>query len=198
MGLKEDLIEMSPSKCLMGGFLICLVYYFTMFDKGAEYTDEIQRIQVEINEKNVRLENAKKAKSNTAAFEAEVKSLEKDFIEILKFFPVNMDMNDVQKEMTEVLNKSGIKVTSLKEALVASRFTGYTENGLDLETISDFHQVMEFLSEVTKMNKVVDFRAMEFVSDGSTDETSRIKFKMQFSVFKKDPAADVKKPEGGQ
>ena len=203
MGLKEDFYELPPSKCLLGGFLLCVVYYFLLFDKGTQFTNDIQKLQKDIAEKTVKLEEVEKAVSDTRAFEQGVASLQKDFVELLKYFPLSMDMNDIQKEMTEVLNKSGVKVVSLKETAVQNRFPGYIENGIELESIADFHQIMTFLADITKIDKVVDFRAMDFISDGSNDETSRIKFKMEFSVFAQDPNAqkkadDPNKPPGGK
>lgn len=192
MGLKEDFYELPPSKCLLGGFLLCVVYYFLVFDKGDKFTTQIQGVQNEINDKTGRLAEVQKAMSNKNAFEQEVKALEKDFINLLKFFPVRMDMNDIQKDITSILNKSNTKVVSIKETTVQNRFAGYLENGIDLEVNSNFHEIMSFLSEITKMNKVVDFRAMDFVSENSTAEASHIKFKMQFSVFAQDPNFDKK------
>jgi Tfp pilus assembly protein PilO len=199
MGLKEDFLELPPSKCLLAGFLLCVVYYFLIFDKGERYTTQIQGVQAEINDKNTRLAEVQKAMGNKNAFEQEVKALEKDFIDLLKFFPVRLDMNDIQRDITTILNKSDTKIVSIKESTVQNRFDGYLENGIDLEINSDFHQIMSFLSEITKMNKVVDFRAMDFISNNSNAESSHIKFRMQFSIFAQDPNYNKKaNPAGGK
>lgn len=186
MGIKEDLQELSPSKSLMIGILVAVVYYFLVFDKGEVVTAQIQTVQVDIDDKNRRLSEVQKAISNKVAFEREAQSLTKDLEELQKFFPVNLSINDVQKEITNILQKTDTKVLTFSEEKITNRFPGYAENGVNVECLGSFHDIMTFLSEVTKMDKVVDFKTMDFASDGSTDEASTVKSKIKLSVFSKD------------
>jgi len=194
MSIKEQVQDLSPAKCLLIGLLICTLYYFFMFDKGDEATTKINQIQSDINDKTTRLAEVKKAMGNKAAFEQEVSNLTKDLEELLKFFPASLDINDIQKEITDLMQKTNSKMVSIKESNVQSRFPGYIEHGVDLESLGSFHSLVEFLVEITKMNKVVDFRTMEFLSEGSTDEFSLISFKIKLAVFSQDPSG---RKEGG-
>ncbi len=200
MGIKEELYELPPAKCFLIGLVFCAAYYFIFFDKGDQFVEMITRTQAEVNNKTERLAEVQKTVADKNSFKQKVKDLENDFLEILKFFPVNMNMNDVQKEISGLLSQRELKVDSVKEVAVQNRFTGYIENGVDLEAIADFHQVMSFLADITKLNKVVDFRSMDFISEQATPENTKIRLKMQFSIFMQDPnakKADPANPNGG-
>lgn len=183
MGLKEDFQDITPSKCLMLGFVLCIVYYFLFFNKGSGIIQQMNSMQTDINDKKNRLAEVKRAMDNKTAFETEVTALTKDLEELLKYFPASMDMNQMQTDLTARLRDTNNKLVLIKDGEAVSRFSGYSEHGVFVESMGGFHELMSFLSSVTKMNRVVDFRSMEFESSDASDEYSMIKFKINMSVF---------------
>lgn len=202
MGIKEDFQELSPAKCLVIGLLICVVYYFVLFDKGEAITSEWNTVQAEIDGFKSRLNAVKNAMSDKSAFEGTIVALTRDLEELLKYFPLVLDMNDIQRDLTDKLKVTDNKLIKINEVETKSRFPGYNEYGVELETLGGFHELMAFLSAITKMNRVVDFRQMELKSENSTDEFSMVKFKITLSVFaqsrEKVPANDQGQGQGGQ
>lgn len=194
MGLKEDFEGLTPIKGLIVGFVLCAVYYFLIFNKGEDIVASGQSVQQEIDGLNKRLAAVQEALDNKVSFEEQVKAFTKELEELLKFFPNNLDMNDMQKEFTERLTATKNKLVKINDVSMQSRFEGYTENGVEMELLGNYHGIMSFLSEVTKMNRVVDFRLMELDADTQTDELSVIKFKLHLAVFAQDKTV-AKPPE---
>lgn len=198
MGLKEDFQDLTPAKCLVIGFVLCVVYYFVFYNKGEDIIASSQAVQEEIKGYRKRLNAVQEALNNKAAFEQKVVAFTKELEELLKFFPTNLDMNEMQKELTERLKQTDNKLVKISEVETRSRFGGYTEHGVEIETMGGFHEIMAFLASITRMNRVVDFRSMELESQNPTDEMSMVKFKLKLSIFAQDKK-DVKvedKPPG--
>lgn len=197
MGIKEDFQELTPAKCLVIGFILCVIYYFVFYNKGEDVVNSSNGVQEEIKGYKKRLNAVQEALNNKAAFEQKVVAFTKELEELLKFFPTNLDMNEMQKELTERLKITDNKLVKIHEVESKSRFPGYTEHGVEIDTMGGFHEIMGFLSSITKMNRVVDFRSMQLEAQSPTDEISMIKFKLKLSIFaqeKKDKVQD--KPPG--
>lgn len=194
MGLKEDFQDLTPIKCLIIGFVLCVVYYFVFYNKGEDIVTNSMGVQEEIKGYKKRLNAVEEALNNKAAFEQKVVAFTKELEELLKFFPTSLDMNEMQKEFTERLKITGNKLVKINEIETQSRFPGYTEHGVEIDTMGGFHEVMAFLSSITNMNRVVDFRTIELESQNPTDEMSMIKFRLKLSIFAQEKKAQDKPP----
>ncbi|MCB9072972.1 MAG: type 4a pilus biogenesis protein PilO [Bdellovibrionaceae bacterium] len=183
MGIKEEFQELSPAKCLVVGLLICVGYYFALFNKGDDITAQWAGIEAEMNGYKTRLQAVKTAMSDKASFESTVTSLTRDLEELLKYFPLVLDMNDIERELTDKLRMTQNQLIKISDNDTKSRFPGYNEYGVQIESQGGFHEIMNFLSAITKMNRVVDFRTINLKSVSSTDEVSMVQFKMNLSVF---------------
>lgn len=191
MGLKEDFQELTPAKCLVVGFVLCVVYYFVMYNKGEDIVSASSNVEAEITEVKKRLNDVQEALNDKAAFEKKVVEFTRELEELLRFFPTNLNMNEMQKELTEKLKVTENKLVRIQEVETKSRFPGYSENGIEIETVGGFHEIMAFLSAITKMSRVVDFRSMELDAENSTDELSMIKFRLRLSVFAQEKKVKV-------
>jgi Tfp pilus assembly protein PilO len=186
MALQDDFKELSFLKCLLIGGGIMAGYYFLMFDKGDAQNAQISEIQTQLNIKKQNLADVNFALADKGSFQRDSEALEKEMKQLLIFMPAHLDMNEMQRELTLRLQETDNKIQSLKNAQVHSRFPGYTEHGLDLQSVGGFHEIMSFLSSVTKMNRIVDFKTMELESLGTTENGTLIQFKTLISVFQKD------------
>lgn len=194
MGIKEDFQDLTPAKCLVVGFILCVVYYFVFYNKGEDIVSSAGVVQEEITAVQKRLSDVQEALNNQAEFEKKVVEFSRELEELLKFFPTNLNMNEMQKELTEKLRVTENKLIRIQEVDVQSRFAGYKENGVEIETIGGFHEIMAFLSAITKMSRVVDFRSMDLDAQNPTDELSMIKFKIKLSIFAQEKVKKEDKP----
>jgi Tfp pilus assembly protein PilO len=186
MALQDDFKELSLLKCLLIGGGVMAAYYFLIFDKGDAQNAQISKIQADLNAKNQNLADVNFALADKVSFQRDSEALEKEMKQLLIFMPSRLDMNEMQKELTLRLQETNNKVQSLKNAPVQSRFPGYTEHGLDLQGVGGFHEIMSFLSSVTKMNRIVDFKTMDLEALGTNENGTLIQFKTLISVFQKD------------
>lgn len=195
MGIKEDIRDLSPVSCLMIGAVFMVLYYFLVYDDGAAQVNEIATIQVDITQKELRLTDVRRAMANKEAFERSAVKLQKEMEQLLTYMPVELDMNQIQKDLTSRLQETNNKVQSMKNETVQSRFPGYSEYGLDIQSSGTYHDILSFLSVVTKMNRILDFKTLDFETLSATDEATTIQFKTLISVFSKNPN-EVKEPSG--
>lgn len=185
MALKDDFKNLTPSKAAMLGFLAAVIYYFLIFDKGEVLIQETEQLRVEINKKNVRLQEVRSIMEDQVAFKAEVDRLSESIEQLLKYFPVDLDIHNTSSKITSRLEEHNNQVLEVKAAPMKPRFAGYDEKGLEVEANGNFHGVMEFLASLTQLDKVVDFKDLELNGEKSSDDFSSIHMKLLLSVFGK-------------
>lgn len=194
MGLKEDFQDLTPSKCLAGGLLLAGLYYAIFFNNGKEMDDQLVQVQNAILQTNARLQAVENALEDKTSFEARAVAITKEIEELLKFFPANTNVNDFQKEMTMLLKKTNNRLLKMQDETVISRFPGYVEQGIKLESEGGFHEVMDFLAAMTQVPRMIDIKSIKFDSTGSTDEMSLVKIEALLTIFSYDSAADKPAP----
>ena len=126
-------------------------------------------------------------------------AISKELEELLKFFPSNTNNNDFQKEISGLLKKTNNRLLKMQDQSVESRFPGYIEQGIKLESEGGFHEFMDFLSLLTKMSRMIDIKVLNLDSAGSTDEMSLVKVEILLTVFSYDAtkAAATEQGTGG-
>lgn len=195
MGIKDDFKNLEPSKAAMVGIILATIYYFLLFDKGDAITAEKATLQTTINQKTERLKQVENAMNNKAAFQKEVDELTRNFDDLIKYFPVDLDMNNMLYQVRKRLEATSNKMESIKKGEAKTRrFEGYNEATMEIESRGSFHDAMSFLSSLTSMDRVVDFIKMDLASDGSTDEISQVKLKLTLSIFSQ---SEKSKPPAG-
>ncbi len=189
MGLKEDFQGLAPSKCLMGGIVLAGVYFAIMFDNGKDKISQAEATRAEILQTKARLDAVENALEDKTSTEARATAISKELEELLKFFPVNANNSDFQKDISNLLKKTNNRLLKMQDETVESRFPGYIEYGIKLESEGGFHEFMDFLSLLTKMSRMIDIKSLKFDSTGSTDEMSLVKIEMLLTVFSYDATA---------
>ena len=196
MGLKEDFQDLAPSKCLMGGIILAGVYFAVMFDNGKDKVAQAEATRAEILQTKARLDAGENALEDKTSTEARATAISKELEELLKFFPSNTNNNDFQKEISGLLKKTNNRLLKMQDETVESRFPGYVEQGIKLESEGGFHEFMDFLSLLTKMPRMIDIKMLKLDSTGSTDELSLVKVELLLTVFSYDATA-AKAAESG-
>lgn len=199
MGIKDDFNSLQPAKAFLIGIVMAAIYYFLFFDKGDLIVQEKEIAQANIAQKSGRLKQVENALNNKAAFQKEVDELTRDFDDLIKYFPVEVDMNNMLYQVRKRLEATNNKLDSMKKGETHSkRFEGYNEANMEIESQGGFHDIMSFLASLTAMDRVVDFINFELVSNGSTDESSMVRMKLNLSIFSQDekPQASGGKPGG--
>ncbi len=191
MGLKEDFKELTPSKCLAGGLLLAGVYYALMFDNGASLDTQVDTLKQSITETKTRIEEVENALQDKASHEARSSAITKELEELLKFFPTDININDFQKDVSALLKKSNNRLIKIQEEKVEGRYPGYVEIGVLLDAEGGFQEMMDFLSVLTKMPRMVDIKSLKFTAtEASNDEMSQVRAQFLLTIFSYDAAAE--------
>jgi Tfp pilus assembly protein PilO len=195
MALVDDVKKLTPVQCIMIGCGLTVLYYFLMFNNGEAQVLEANNVQAELNIKNARLEQVNRAIENKAAFQKQAIAITKELEQLLKFLPVELDMNEMQKVLTQRLQDTNNKVQNLKVVPLESRFDGYLEQGLSLQTTGTFHSILSFLSAVTQLDRLVDFKTVDFDNMGTKEGQASVQFKTVVSIFSQMPAKKTDEPK---
>ena len=200
MALMDDIKGFTPVKCLLIGCGLLAGYKFTIYDQGLAQQAEITSLQDDMEKKRQSMAEVNKAMADKEAFQKEADLIAREYERLTAYMPAELDINAFQKDLSVKLQASGNRLQSMKNEVLTARFPGFFEQGMNVQSLGSFHAIMEFMSEVTKMNRIVDFTTMGFDALPASEGASQIQFKTVMSVFSKAPAAsaDDKKKEPGK
>lgn len=162
MNWQEQLDKLDLQKCLGIGFGIAALYYFLFFNNGKLIEQEIEQNKVEITKISDTLDKVKKAFEDQKRFQSDIIEINKNMKDFQKYFSTPMTVNDLLGRVSSFAERTQISVNNLKPGSGAAEFQDYPETVIDLEVEGSFHNIMEFISQLTQMNKVIDFKTMEF------------------------------------
>lgn len=162
MNWQDQLNRLDLQKCLGVGVLLAAVYYFVFFNSGAQIDSQIQQSTVELAKSRDTLDKVKKAFEDQKKFQTEIIEINKNMKDFQKYFSTNMTVNDLLGKVSGFAEKTQISVNNLKPGNASNEFPEYPETVIEFEVEGTFHNIMEFVSQLTQMNKAIDFKIMEF------------------------------------
>ncbi|MCJ8277570.1 MAG: type 4a pilus biogenesis protein PilO [Bdellovibrionales bacterium] len=180
--LKDQLDKIDTKQALMVGILIAVLYYFAAFDDGRRIDYEIAEAQKQIAADRATLAKVEKALQDKKRFESEIREITNHMKEFQEYFPLNFSGNTLEAKVTEFSQKYGLTVINLKQLPIESEFKNYPETTVEFVVEGEFHNIMNFVSEITKLKKAMDFKDMNFKVSQQADDP-KIKFRTKLTVY---------------
>ena len=166
MGKDINIVEIFNNldipKSLGVGLIFGLLYYFAPFDGGAKLTRQIQEEQIKVNQKELEIKKIQAAFEDMEKFQKEIEEVAKNMLDFDEYFSETMPVLELQSSISEKAEQYTLVVNNMKPVERSSEFPAYQETAVSFDVEGNFHNVMEFLSELTQMKRAIDFSAMEF------------------------------------
>lgn len=160
--LQEQFNQLDVKQCLLIGLGIAVFYYFLVFDDGSRLRSRIATTKKTLTTKQGNLANVRKALENQKKFEADIDEITSNMRDFQTYFNDDMDQNGLFEKVSTFAEESGVVVEKLTPKEKKKEFTDYKEIAVEFTIEGSFHNVMEFVSRLTQMNKAIDFHKMSF------------------------------------
>jgi type IV pilus assembly protein PilO len=168
--IEQFFSRITQTQALLVGLILAGFYFFTVYDDGSsqiaqreQAISETSRIDTEINTMRQAIEQAK-------AYEQLADQKGQKFTEWIKFLPRDFDRKDQMRLISRAATSAAMEL-NLSEGMgnQARKFEFYEELEVDSTLRGTFSELMVFLADLTKSNRVIGVRSLNIVSDSSRD-----------------------------
>ena len=157
------------------GLILTFVYYLAFFDDGSKLTAQITSQNQQISEIEKKIVEKKKEIQAFETFKQAKTELGARFDQLIKYIPEDFNSNEETRILVREARASGANIVEIKKNSSAGQtFKFYEEILVDVKLEGNYSQIILFLSNLTKQDKVIAIQKMEMKSkrDGvSADST---------------------------
>ncbi len=139
--------------------LLMVVVYFFVVD-GPKRT-EIENLQKQLNEKEVKLAENKAIAQNLAKFQEEVARLDEELQRQLKKLPNKAEIPKVLRTISNLGKKVGLEFGMFSPG-AETNVDFYAEVPINITMTGNFHQVALFLDKISQLDRIVNAKNLNF------------------------------------
>ncbi len=160
MTLQEQVDQLDSKKCLIISLVIAVIYYFYFFDNGQNIKSQIEKNHGELVTKKKELEKINVSLSNKEKYELENKKLFENMKDFERYLTSDMTESVILSNISKYAEQSEVFVRSLKPDESSEEFPNCPEQVIFTDISGQYHDIMDFISKLTQMERVIDFKKM--------------------------------------
>ena len=150
--------------------LLTGVFYFTSFDDGSSFDNEMTLLRGQVAEKQKAADLTRKSIENGKKFEEQVTLVSKTYGSALEFLPTELDVEDVRKQIIQQARTAGTSLVQVNAKPERLQKEKYEELVYDFQARGGFVQLTVFLSNISKIHKLINVKKMEMTIDNEESE----------------------------
>ncbi len=167
--MAERLKRLTSGMALMLGLVIAGLYYAFMYDSGEALETSIKNSRAEYESTTKDLERLEKAISDAERFKLTVASLGAEMDRILLAIPAKLTSLDLMKTMSTEAKAVGVDINSVSStgSVVPNKDPAdqfYEGIPIDIALSGTYNQIMLFLSNLTRLDKIIVAKKLNLVS----------------------------------
>ncbi len=165
MDLMEEFNKLDMQKCFLAGVGLVFVYYILFFDSGKAIDAQIAQQRQSQQQNSSALQQVRKALDDKVRFEEDIQNISRNMKDFQTYFsPDGMNINVLQGRISKLAENHSLIVNQMEPKERESEFPKYRETAVNFSVEGPFHNVMEFVSSLTKQERALDFSTMNFKS----------------------------------
>ena len=199
MGWADQLKSMRPLNAAIVGLVCGIVYYATFFDNGQKERDSLIAADKELAQLREQLGQLEKTLLDAQKLEKAEIELGASITKVINYIPENLTYSEMVRSLSEAARAVSADIGYKRSSQNAKQGGFYDEISVDVDLLGTFQQIVSFLSQLTKVDRIYTVDKMNFIAQPVTrsDRGSEIKVKFTTTVVgykyrtpKKDPAEE--------
>lgn len=194
--MEEKLQQLSIGKALMIGAGAAFFYYLMMYDSGEALQNNITAAQAELQQKQADLQKMRADLAEAEQVSGEVKKLNEEMRMVKQAAPENYNSLELMKVLSSEAKVVGASIVSLTASSQQDQSLEKSEIFLPVTVTTEldgtFNQLMLFLSNLTKVSRLIIPKKLEFnlKNPSAALETASptIGFRAEFQAYRYNPA----------
>lgn len=179
--MEEKLRNFTYGMTLVIGIILSIIYYFSLYDDGSALEAQIKMAQDQLTANKNEIESLKTAIQDAERFKQVMTTLGAEMERILLAIPTKLTSLDLMKIISTEAKGVGVDIKSLTSQQTSAPSTKdakqfYEPVAVEVAIMGSYNQVMMFLSNLTRLDKIVIARnlTLDATQSGSTDANSPI------------------------
>jgi Tfp pilus assembly protein PilO len=172
--MAERLAALTLGRALIIGLILGAVYYSAFFDDGSKLVVALKAAKVELDKNKKEIENVNIAIKDAERFQQTMALRSAEMQKILKAMPAELTSIDFMKIVSNEAKGIGAEINKLTAPLLQKSMTlGKAESvafyepvPIDVELTASYNQIMLFMANLTKLDKIVTAQKVKLVATG--------------------------------
>lgn len=179
MSVIEKIKSMPPTQAAIIGFVLALLFYLLFFDSGVSQKREISAVTKEIGELNRELVALEKAVVDADKLYRLIEQVGESINKLSKYIPEKLTDSDVVKDLSTSARSVGATVVGVrvKSSAKSNDNDIYDRVSVEVELRGVFDEIMAFLSQLTKIDRIYTLEDMIFSIKKQGGNKSEVNFK---------------------
>ena len=169
--------------------LIAVPFYLVIYSPK---TAEIKKLGAAIKTLDDEIGKAQKKVANLAKLREQLAQAEVDYVEIKRQLPVESEISSLLKQISDDCKRSGLVIALWEPLPRAEHSSGILfETRVKLDIRGSYHQLGDFLSRITSLNRIVNVSQMSLTKiDRASKDDVILTINLNASTFTSKPEAE--------
>ena len=176
--LIEKIKSMPPIQAAIIGFVLALIFYLLWFDSGVSQKRQISSITKDIGVLSNELVTLEKAVVDADKLNRLIEQVGEGVNKLSKYIPEKLTDTDVVKDLSTSARSVGATVVGIRVKSAKSNSDDiYDLVSVEVELRGVFDEIMAFLSQLTKVDRIYTLEDMNFSIKRRGEHRSEVSFK---------------------
>lgn len=162
MNIEQSLRELDIAKALVIGLSVAALYYFFVYNDGKAIEGQIANASRQIEANKTEKQKVLAAAEVVRRFQKTKEDLGTKFDALVKYIPEDYKASEQMKIISREAKSAGADIVSLSQAGKGSKSKYYEEMMVSVSLTGTYSQIVLFLSNLTKTDRVFLVKSMSF------------------------------------
>jgi len=163
--MEEKLKNLTISQALMIGIGLAALYYFAVYNDGSALETQISTTRQQIVTNQAEVETLNKAIMDAERFQQSKAALGAEMDKVLQAIPNSLTALELMRIMSNEAKSIGVEIRQINSpqgfrAQSDSKLF-YEPVPIDIEISGTYNQIMLFLSNLTRLNKIITAKSLQ-------------------------------------
>ena len=184
--MEEKLKQLGIEKAILIGIVLTFVYYFALYDNGDVLETSLLTNAAMVQQKTKELEVMQRTLADAKKHQEVAAKLGKDLEQVLSAVPQEYNSVELMKLISSEAKTVGLNILSLtgSEGLAADPGKNFVPIQVTVSLRGTFNQVMMFLSNLTKVGKVILTKNLTLTSAVSAGTSPSMGFSTTLEAYR--------------
>lgn len=178
--LMAKVSTLSVNRIAIFGFILTIVYFFTMYNNGDALLAEIQGLQAQITEETAKKVETERVLKKEEEMRADVASLAKTYEAVKSKIPIDFETSELRIIVEQVSAATDLKIAKLSNSdpqqVNSPEATQNADEANLVQKVAinyvfqgSFAQLNNFMTQIGSMEKVIKISELKIKAENGTD-----------------------------
>ncbi|MCM2354463.1 MAG: type 4a pilus biogenesis protein PilO [Pseudobdellovibrio sp.] len=178
--LMAKVSTLSVNRIAIFGFILTMVYFFTMYNNGDALLAEIQGLQAQITEETAKKVETERVLKKEEEMRADVASLAKTYEAVKSKIPIDFETSELRIIVEQVSAATDLKIAKLSNSdpqqINSPEATQNAEEANLVQKVAinyvfqgSFAQLNNFMTQIGGMEKIIKISELKIKAENGTD-----------------------------